>query len=119
MLTRGYDGGRAYAQSKLAQIMFTFDLARELAGSGVTVTSLHPATYMDTTMVRHSGVSPMSSVEEGAKAILNLAASPKAEGETGVFYNGLHPARANAQADDAAARERLRTLSRKLTGLDP
>ena len=119
MLTRGYDGGRAYAQSKLAQIMFTFDLARELAGSGVTVTSLHPATYMDTTMVRHSGVSPMSSVEEGAKAILNLAVSPKTEGETGVFYNGLHPARANAQAYDAAARERLRVLSRKLTGLDP
>jgi NAD(P)-dependent dehydrogenase (short-subunit alcohol dehydrogenase family) len=117
MLTRGYDGGRAYAQSKLAQIMFTLDLARALAGSGVTATSLHPATYMDTTMVRQSGVSPMSSVEEGAKAILNLAVSPKTAEETGVFYNGLHPARANAQAYDAAARERLRALSRKLTGL--
>ncbi|HEX4568858.1 MAG TPA: SDR family NAD(P)-dependent oxidoreductase [Dongiaceae bacterium] len=118
MLTRGYDGARAYAQSKLAQIMFTLDLARELAGSGVTATSLHPATYMDTTMVRQAGVSPMSSVEEGAKAILNLAVSPQTEGETGVFYNGLHPARANAQAYDAAARERLRALSRKLTGAD-
>ena len=117
MLTRSYDGSRAYAQSKLAQIMFTLDLVRELAGGDVTATSLHPATYMDTTMVRHSGVSPMSSVEEGAKAILNLAVSPKTEGETGVFYNGLHPARANAQAYDAAARERLRVLSRKLTGL--
>jgi NAD(P)-dependent dehydrogenase (short-subunit alcohol dehydrogenase family) len=117
MLTRGYDGSRAYAQSKLAQIMLTLDLAQELAGSGLTVTSLHPATYMDTTMVRHAGVSPMSSVEEGAKAILNLAVAPKTEGETGVFYNGLHPARANAQAYDAAARERLRALSRKLTGL--
>jgi NAD(P)-dependent dehydrogenase (short-subunit alcohol dehydrogenase family) len=118
MLTRGYDGGRAYAQSKLAQIMFTLDLARELAGSEVTATSLHPATYMDTTMVRQAGVSPMSSVEEGAKAILNLAVSPQTQGETGAFYNGLHPARANAQAYDAAARERLRALSRKLTGLD-
>ena len=118
MLTRGYDGGRAYAQSKLAQIMFTLDLARELAGSEVTATSLHPATYMDTTMVRQAGVSPMSSVEEGAKAILNLAVSPQTEGETGAFYNGLHPARANAQAYDATARERLRALSRKLTGLD-
>src|SRR5262249_28108476 len=64
MLTRRYDGSRAYTQSKLAQIMFTFDLAEELKGSGVTVNSLHPATYMNTTMVRESGVSPMSSVDE-------------------------------------------------------
>ena len=56
MLTRGYDGGRAYAQSKLAQVMFTFDLAHELEGSGVTVNCLHPATYMDTTMVREGGI---------------------------------------------------------------
>src|SRR5215510_7038093 len=55
MLASSYDGGRAYTQSKLAQVMFTFDLARELAGSGVTVNCLHPATYMDTTMVRDSG----------------------------------------------------------------
>jgi NAD(P)-dependent dehydrogenase (short-subunit alcohol dehydrogenase family) len=46
MLTHGYSGRRAYCQSKLAQIMFTFDLARELDGSGVTATCLHPATYM-------------------------------------------------------------------------
>lgn len=117
MLTRGYDGTKAYSQSKLAQIMFTFDLAGELAGSGVTATSQHPATYMDTTMVRQSGVSPMSSVEEGATAILNLAVSPKLESETGVFYNGLRPARANSQAYDRAAREKLRRLSLALTGL--
>ncbi|MEA2966324.1 MAG: hypothetical protein QOI46_6422 [Alphaproteobacteria bacterium] len=54
MLTKGYSGSRAYAQSKLAQIMFTIDLARELGGSGVTVNSLHPATYMNTTMVREA-----------------------------------------------------------------
>ncbi len=52
MLTRGYSGTRAYCQSKLAQIMFTFDLAEELDGTGVTATCLHPASYMDTTMVR-------------------------------------------------------------------
>jgi NAD(P)-dependent dehydrogenase (short-subunit alcohol dehydrogenase family) len=117
MLTRGYDGGRAYSQSKLAQIMFTFDLARELAGNGVTATALHPATYMNTTMVRQTGVAPMSSVEEGAEAILNLATSPVLAGETGVFYSGLSPARANAQAYDEKAREQLRRLSRSLTGL--
>jgi NAD(P)-dependent dehydrogenase (short-subunit alcohol dehydrogenase family) len=117
MLTRGYDGGRAYSQGKLAQIMFTFDLARELAGSGVTATALHPATYMNTTMVRHAGVASMSTVEEGADAILNLAVSAATAAETGVFYNGLHPARANAQAYDDKARAQLRRLSRSLTGL--
>jgi len=117
MLTRGYDGGRAYSQSKLAQIMFTFDLARGLAGSGVTATALHPATYMATTMVRQSGVAPMSSTEEGAEAILNLAIAPARAGETGVFYNGLSHARANAQAYDEKARAQLRRLSRELTGL--
>ena len=44
MLTRGYSGARAYCQSKLAQIMFTFDLAENLAGTGVSATCLHPAT---------------------------------------------------------------------------
>ena len=73
MLTRGYSGARAYCQSKLAQIMFTIDLAASLKGTGVTVTCLHPATYMDTSMVRRAGMTPVSSVEEGAQAILNLA----------------------------------------------
>ena len=117
MLTRTYDGGRAYSQSKLAQIMFTLDLARDLEGSGVTATSLHPATYMDTTMVRHAGVSPISSVEQGAEAILNLAVGPVPEDRSGAFYNGLHPSQANAQAYDEAARRRLRDLSRRLAGL--
>ena len=52
MLTRGYSGSRAYAPSKLAQIMFTFDLARELDPAAVMANCLHPATYMATTMVR-------------------------------------------------------------------
>ncbi|HEY1364534.1 MAG TPA: SDR family NAD(P)-dependent oxidoreductase [Xanthobacteraceae bacterium] len=116
MLTRHYDGGRAYTQSKLAQIMFTFDLARELDGSRVTVNCLHPATYMDTTMVRESGVPPISTVDEGAAAILYLAASPDLEGKTGLYFNGRRPARANPQAYDEAARKRLLELSRQLTG---
>src|SRR3954452_7747195 len=63
MLNKDYSGSRAYAQSKLAQIMFTIDLARELEGSDVTVNSLHPATYMNTTMVREGGITPISTVE--------------------------------------------------------
>ena len=117
MLERGYSGGRAYTQSKLAQVMFTFDLARELAGSGVTVTSLHPATYMNTTMVRQSGVSPMSTVDDGADAILNLAVSPDLENVSGQYFNRLQAARADPQAYDAHAQRRLRELSLRVTGL--
>jgi len=120
MLTRGYSGTRAYCQSKLAQIMFTFDLARDLEGSGVTATCLHPATYMDTTMVRAAGIAPISTVDVGADAILYLAVSTEMEGRTGLYFDGLRPSRANAQAYDMTARERLRALSFQLVGLpDP
>lgn len=117
MLTHGYSGSRAYAQSKLAQIMFTFDLARELDPTVATANCLHPATYMATTMVRQSGVAPISTVEEGADAVLNLAVSDSVEVGSGLFYNGLRPSRANSQAYDEKARERLRALSLELTGL--
>ena len=117
MLLHGYSGGRAYTQSKLAQILFTFDLADALRGSGITVTCLHPATYMDTTMVRQAGTTPISSVDEGADAILNLAVSPEMEGRTGLYFNRLQETRANPQAYDPAARARLRQLSFRLTRL--
>jgi NAD(P)-dependent dehydrogenase (short-subunit alcohol dehydrogenase family) len=117
MLTRGYDGGRAYMQSKLAQVMFTFDLADKLEGCDVTANCLHPATYMDTTMVREGGVTPLSTVDEGAAAILNLVESPALEGRTGLYFDRLREARANAQAYDAEVRERLRQLSLQLCGL--
>jgi NAD(P)-dependent dehydrogenase (short-subunit alcohol dehydrogenase family) len=117
MLTKGYTGTRAYAQSKLAQIMFTIDLAQELDGSGVTVNALHPATYMNTTMVREGGITPISTVEQGGKAILHLAEGDDMAGQTGLFFNGMQPSKANAQAYDGAARQRLRSLSLRLTGL--
>jgi NAD(P)-dependent dehydrogenase (short-subunit alcohol dehydrogenase family) len=117
MLTKDYSGTRAYAQSKLAQIMFTIDLASELKGSGVAVNSLHPATYMNTTMVREGGISPISTVEQGGAAILHLAAGDDAAGKSGLFFNGMREAQANPQAYDDVARRRLRTLSLELTGL--
>ena len=79
MLERGYDGGRAYGQSKLAQILFTFDLAEELEGRGVVVETLHPATYMDTPMVRAAGREPLSTVDEGADAVMHLVDAPDLE----------------------------------------
>jgi NAD(P)-dependent dehydrogenase (short-subunit alcohol dehydrogenase family) len=117
MITKNYSGSRAYAQSKLAQIMFTIDLAHELSGSGVTVNSLHPATYMNTTMVREGGITPISTVEQGGDAILHLVAGDDMTGKTGLFFNGMREAQANPQAYDAAARKRLHDLSLELTGL--
>lgn len=63
------------------------------------------------------GVKPWSTVEEGAGAILNLATSPALEGRSGLYFDGLREARANAQAYDATARRTLRDLSLDLTGL--
>jgi NAD(P)-dependent dehydrogenase (short-subunit alcohol dehydrogenase family) len=119
MLGRAYSGMRAYAQSKLAQIMLTLDLAAQLRDRGVTVNCLHPATYMDTTMVRAAGVAPASTVEEGAAAVMRLAVAPEPEGHTGEYFDGLRPARANAQAYEPQARRRLAQVSAKLTGLAP
>ena len=117
MLTRGYDGVRAYCQSKLAQILFTVELAQRLAGTGVTVTALHPATYMNTTMVRTAGHTPISKVEDGADAVLNLAVAPALAGRTGLYFNRKQEARADPQAYDARARAALWALSLELTGL--
>lgn len=117
MLTRRYSGSDAYRQSKLAQIMFTIDLAEELGGMGVIANALHPSTYMNTTMVKQSGVMPMSTVETGAEAILQLAISPRLEGRTGLYFNVMNESRADPQAYDAKARQQLRELSVKLTGL--
>jgi NAD(P)-dependent dehydrogenase (short-subunit alcohol dehydrogenase family) len=117
MITKNYSGSRAYAQSKLSQIMFTIDLAEELRGSGVTVNSLHPATYMNTTMVREGGITPISTVEQGGEAILHLAVGDDMAGKSGLFFNGMQQSQANAQAHDKAARAQLRKLSLELTGL--
>ena len=72
---------------------------------------------MDTTMVRAAGVKPVSTVDEGAEAILQLVRSPALAERSGLYFNGMREARANAQAYDAEARERLRAISYELSGL--
>jgi NAD(P)-dependent dehydrogenase (short-subunit alcohol dehydrogenase family) len=114
MLERHYDGTTAYCQSKLAQVMFTFDLAEDLRDRQVTVNALHPATYMNTTMVREGGIEPWSTVQEGAAATLRLMTDPALDSVTGRYYNGTMESRAESQAYDPRARARLRELTDRL-----
>jgi NAD(P)-dependent dehydrogenase (short-subunit alcohol dehydrogenase family) len=112
---RNFSGQRGYGTSKLAQVMFTFDLARELEGAGVAVYAVHPASQMDTYMVRAVGNAPQSTIAEGATSVMNLVTG---EGiPSGAYYMQLTPARAHTQAYDEAARARLRAISVRLTGL--
>jgi NAD(P)-dependent dehydrogenase (short-subunit alcohol dehydrogenase family) len=116
MLTRHYDGTRAYGQSKLALVMLTFDLAVTLQGTGVTANAIHPATLMNTTMVSEAGLRPTSTVEAGAEAILYVATSREFQDVSGRFFDGRREARAHPAAYDARERQRLRTLALELTG---
>lgn len=115
MLKRDYQSGNAYAQSKLAQVTFTMTLAGQLDPSRVTVTALHPATMMNTPMVLGNGLQARSSVEDGANAVMQLAVGSGLTGRTGLYFNQMNEARANAQAYDPAAQKRLWDLSVALT----
>jgi NAD(P)-dependent dehydrogenase (short-subunit alcohol dehydrogenase family) len=120
MLMRQYDPLRAYRQSKLAQIMFTFELADRLRAqgeAGVTVNALHPASLMPTKMVFETFGRTMSTLEEGAAATLRLAISPELDGVSGRYFDQLREARALEQAYDDGERRRLWRLSEELVGL--
>jgi NAD(P)-dependent dehydrogenase (short-subunit alcohol dehydrogenase family) len=114
MIERGYSSNRGYGQSKLAQVMFTIDLAQDLKGKGIVVQALHPATYMNTTMVISAGGTPRSTVEEGAAAVMNAIAT---EAPSGSYFVGQRIGTPHRQSADTEARRQLREVSRKLTAV--
>ena len=114
MLEHGFDRYRAYAQSKLAQVMFTFSLAERLEGSGVTVNALHPATLMNTKLVIDAGGTPRSDVSDGVGPTVRLIADPELDGVSGRFFDGYEEAAADPAAYDPDARRRLWELSERL-----
>ncbi len=118
MLEKGYDSFRAYRQSKLAQVMFTIDLADELKEAGVTVNCLHPATLMNTNMVYEFFGSTMSTVEDGADALEYVATSEETATITGAYFDQKRQAKANPQAYDSEARRKLREISIRLATSD-
>jgi NAD(P)-dependent dehydrogenase (short-subunit alcohol dehydrogenase family) len=117
MLERSYSGAQAYCQSKLALVMFTFDLAEELEGSGVTANCLHPGTYMPTNMVSRAGIEPVTPLEEGVAATLRLIISPEVENVNGHYFDGTSESAPHPQAEDPEARRRLGEISAELTGV--
>jgi NAD(P)-dependent dehydrogenase (short-subunit alcohol dehydrogenase family) len=112
-----YEGRRAYAQSKLAQITYANELTDRLGpDAGVTINSLHPSTYMPTKIVIEQHGESIDSLESGLDATLRLALSPELEGVSGRYFDRDEEARAEAQAYDPDAQQRLRALSEKLAG---
>jgi NAD(P)-dependent dehydrogenase (short-subunit alcohol dehydrogenase family) len=117
MLEHGYDMSLAYSQSKLALIALTFELAERLRAegeTGVTVNALHPATLMPTKLVFETVGRTVDSLEQGIAATLRLVIDPQLDGLSGVYFNGLQEAKADAQAYDAQARRRLWDLCERL-----
>ena len=112
MIERGYTGYRAYSQSKLAQVMFTIDLADELKSKGVVVQAVHPATGMDTNMIASVGMTPCTTIDEGADAVMAAIAT---DAPSGSYFLGKTLSPPHAQANDADARRQLREVAARLT----
>jgi NAD(P)-dependent dehydrogenase (short-subunit alcohol dehydrogenase family) len=115
MMDKNFDPVIAYARSKLALIMFTFDLAERLINT--TANCLHPGTYLDTGMVREAGIHPLGTAQSGADAVVYLATSPELKNTSGKYFNVKTEARANAQAYDKGARRELEKIGLQRTGL--
>ncbi len=112
-----YTPMRAYARSKLALAMFSMELSDRLEAASITVNCLHPGTLLDTKMVRQAFSQPRGSADAGAEVEAYLATSSDLEGVSGVYFDRKTRSRANEQAYDADARQRLWHRSLDLTGL--
>jgi len=112
----------AYGRTKLMNILFTRELARRLAGTGVTANSLHPgfvATRFGDSMNVGRWVMPLArrfalSPQKGAETIVYLASSPKAEGLTGLYFDKCAPVAPSAEAQDDIVAARLWAESERL-----
>lgn len=125
---RSWSGQKAYNQSKLANILFTYELARRLRGTGVTATVLHPGIVRSGFGAEDPGriqrmITPlmglMKSPEQGALTPIHLASSPEVEGVTGQFFAKSKPRRSSRRSYDEADARRLWEVSAQLVGVDP
>jgi len=124
---RNYSGQRAYSQSKLANIMFTNELARRLEGTGVTASSVHPGVVRTNfgaedqawlfTVVSKVVLPFLKTPAQGAQTSIYLASSPDVDGVTGQFFAGGKPKTANRVAYDTDMTARLWSVSADLVGM--
>ena len=122
-LEKRYGGFRSYSLSKLCNILFTYELARRLEGSGVTVNALHPG-YLNTGIFRDAPSFlrflvklTAGPAERGGRAIVHLATAPELSGVTAKYFNGLKEAPSSAVSYDRASSERLWQISSELVRL--
>jgi NAD(P)-dependent dehydrogenase (short-subunit alcohol dehydrogenase family) len=115
MMEKNYEPLDAYRQSKLAQIMFTFDLAEQVRADGITVNALHPASLMPTKMAQEYFGRTIDSLEDGVASVMRLATDPTLDNVTGKYFDHQQEAEANPQAYDAGVRQQLWQLSTELT----
>jgi len=125
---RSYSGARAYSQSKLANVMFTYELARRLRGSGVTATVLHPGVVRTAFGAEDPGgiqrlLVPfakrfMKSPEHGAATSINLASADDHEHVSGQYFANNKPKRSSKRSYDVVAAAHLWQVSAELVGLD-
>ncbi len=122
----GIGGGQAYGQSKLANVLFTYELARRLAGSGVTVNAVHPGAVATGFGENNAGAMRFAmrvfhlfalTPEQGADTIVYLASSPDVEGVTGKYWVNRKPMSSSPASYDEAAQKRLWAASAQMTGL--
>jgi len=127
-LTKGYRVMKAYGQSKLAQVLFTYELSRRLAGTGVTANCLHPGAVA--TNIWGSAMGPFSfigkinkllliSPTKGAETQVYLASSPEVEGVTGRYFDDKREKRSSDVSYDEKLGAELWEKSSAMVGLDP
>ena len=126
---RAYSGQAAYSQSKLANVMFSNELARRLEGTGVTANSLHPGVVRTNfgaedqallfTVVSHVVLPFLKTPAQGAQTSIYLASAPEMDGVTGQFFANKKVRTANKFAYDSAMMARLWQVSADLVGMTP
>ena len=114
MLEKCYDPMQAYCQSKLALVMFTFELALALKDEGITVNCLNPGSRLNTKMVREMFEQSWGNIHSGADVIVHVATSMELEGVTGKYFDQIQEASANEQAYEYQARQKLWQLTELL-----
>jgi NAD(P)-dependent dehydrogenase (short-subunit alcohol dehydrogenase family) len=127
--TRNYSGQRAYSQSKLASVMFTNELARRLAGTGVTANCLHPGVVRTNfgsedqarffAVISRVTLPLLKTPAQGAQTAIYLASSPDMDGITGQFFANRKLKTANKAAYDTDLTARLWQVSADLGGMTP